>query len=61
MKLGSFCAIGVVGVAPPSGGVKYRGGRPAACVVFRVRFAFFGGGSGGRGVRCPAGGTGGLN
>ncbi len=34
LKLGSFCIFGVVGVSPTSVGVKYRGGRPAARVVF---------------------------
>ena len=38
LKLGSFRIFGIVGVSPTSVGVKYRGGRPAACVVFRVRF-----------------------
>ncbi len=42
--------FGVVSVSPTSVGVKYRGGTPLACVLFRVRFAKTGGG-GAAGVR----------
>ena len=41
-KLGLFRILGSVGISPTSVGVKYRGGTPLACVVFRVRFAFSG-------------------
>ncbi len=41
-EIGFVSCFWVVGVSPTSVGVKYRGGRPAACVSFRVRFAFFG-------------------
>ncbi len=40
VRLGSLRIFWVVDVAPTSMGVKYRGGRPAACVFFRVRFAY---------------------